>query len=116
MNDSRPSRRLFPMSKSFNLDFHGTEFTVLKASLFNLFEDQPEFVTKARYEVQSRVSIGVFELFVKALETGTKVPVTKDNARELSHLAKEFWLEDRLSEFSALQTDSAPESMPRLSE
>jgi hypothetical protein len=31
------------------------------------------------YEVQRSVPLGIFELFVEAMETGTKVPVTKEN-------------------------------------
>jgi hypothetical protein len=84
------------MTKLFVLHFRGREFTVPKGSLFDLFEHQPELVTKASYEVQSSVPIEVFELFVKALGTGQKPPVTQENARDISLLAKEFWLEDLL--------------------
>jgi hypothetical protein len=101
--------RLLPMAKLFTLDFHGASFPVPKGSLFDLFEHHPELVTKSSYEVQSSVPIDLFQAFVKALETGTKVPVTKENAYAISPLAKEFWLEDLLSECSALQT--APEQI-----
>jgi uncharacterized coiled-coil protein SlyX len=52
---------------------------------------------------------------VKALETGTKVAVTKENAGEISLLAREFWLDDLLSECSALQIASVPELIVTLS-
>jgi hypothetical protein len=58
----------------------------------------------------------MFDLFVKALETGTKVPVTKDNAGAISLLAKGSWLEDLLSESSALQVASNPELITVLSD
>jgi hypothetical protein len=90
----------------FDLDFHGTRFTVPKLSLFNLFEHHPELIPSTAYEVQSSVPLGIFEIFVKALETGGKVPVTKQNAGAISLLAKEFWLDELLSECSALQTVS----------
>jgi hypothetical protein len=85
------------MAKSnFQLDFQGTKFTVPKASLFNLFEHRQDLFVKTRYEVQSAVPLNVFEEFVKALETGTKLTVTNENAASLSLLAKEFWLSDCL--------------------
>jgi hypothetical protein len=67
------------------------------------------------YEVQSSVPVEIFEIFVKALGTDGKVPVTKENAGSMLLLAKEFYLEDLLSEYSALQmasTLSAPVSAP----
>jgi hypothetical protein len=84
-------------------------------NLIDLFEHHTELVAKASYEVQSSVPVKVFELFVKALVTGGKVPVTKENAGSISLLAKEFWLEDLLSQSSALQMDSTPELMASLS-
>jgi uncharacterized coiled-coil protein SlyX len=62
------------------------------------------------------VPLELFEVFVEALKTGTKVPVTKDNVGAISLLAKEFWLEDLLSECSALQIASTPELIAALSE
>jgi hypothetical protein len=108
--------RLFLMTKFFNLDFHGTKFAVPKGNLLDLFEHHTELVAKASYEVQSSVPLEVFELFLKALESGGKVTVTKENADAISHLAKEFWLEDLLSECSALQIASTPELIAALSE
>jgi predicted nucleic acid-binding Zn-ribbon protein len=61
------------------------------------------------------VPLEIFELFLKALETGGKVRVTNDNASAISLLAKEFWLEDLLSECSALQIASTPEPIAALS-
>jgi hypothetical protein len=104
------------MTKMFRLDFHDTQFTVPKSSLFDLFEHHPELVSKASYVVQSSVPPGTFEVFVKALEAGTKVPVTKDNAGHISLLAKEFSLVDLLAECSALQMAAAPELIAALSE
>jgi hypothetical protein len=94
------------MTRVFSLDFHGTGFTVPKQSLFDA----------TSYAVQSSVPLEIFEIFVEALKTGTKVAVTKENAAEVSLLAKEFWLEDLLSECSALQTASVPELIASLSE
>jgi uncharacterized coiled-coil protein SlyX len=81
-----------------------------------LFEHQPDLITLTRYEVQSSVPVEIFGLFVKALETGGKVRVTRENAGSISLLAKEFWLDDLLSECSALQMNSAPELVAALSE
>jgi uncharacterized coiled-coil protein SlyX len=104
------------MTKFFSLDFHGTKYTVPKLSLFNLFEHQRDLFDATSYQVQSAVPLGVFEIFVEALETGAKVPVTKENAGPISVLAKEFWLEDLLSECSTLQVALTPELIATLSE
>jgi hypothetical protein len=53
---------------------------------------------------------------VKALETGGKVRVTKENAGSISLLAKEFWLEDLLAECSVCQIASTSEPIAALSE
>jgi hypothetical protein len=103
------------MTKFFNLDCLGTRFTVLKLSLFNLFEHQRDLFDTPSYEVQSSVPLGIFEVFVDAREMGTKVAVTKENASAISLLAKEFWLEDLLSKCSALRIASAPEVVAPLS-
>jgi uncharacterized coiled-coil protein SlyX len=103
------------MTKQFCLDFHGTMFAVRKACLFDLFERHPEFVAESSYQIQSSVPLEIFEVFVKALESGGKFPVTKENADAISLLAKEFWLEDLLSECSALQVASVPELIAALS-
>jgi uncharacterized coiled-coil protein SlyX len=108
--------RLFPMATLFHLDFHGTRFTLPKLSLFDLFEHHRGLFDATSYEVQSSVPLGVFELFMKALETGGKVPITKENAGSISLLAKEFWLDDLLSECSTLQMTSTPELITALSE
>jgi PHD/YefM family antitoxin component YafN of YafNO toxin-antitoxin module len=42
------------------------------------------------YEVKSDVRRELFEVFVKAVGTGAKVPVTKENATSISLLAKKF--------------------------
>jgi uncharacterized coiled-coil protein SlyX len=99
------------MTKFFNLDFHGTRFTVPKPSLFYLFEHQRHLFDATSYEVQSAVPLEIFEVFVEALNNGTKVAVTKENADAISLLAKEFWLEDLLSECSALQIALTPEQI-----
>jgi hypothetical protein len=104
------------MTKSFNLDFHGTKFTVPKLSIFALFEHHPEFITATSYKVQSSVPLEVFRVFVKALATGAKVSITNDNSGAISILAKEFWLEDLLSECVAFQIASAPEVITALSD
>jgi hypothetical protein len=91
------------MAKLFNLDFHEQRFTVPRISLFNLFEHQRDLFDATSYNVQSSVSVEIFKMFVNALKTGTKVPVTKENSVSISLLAKEFWLEDLLAECSALQ-------------
>jgi hypothetical protein len=86
--------RLFQMTRFFNLDFHGTRCTVPKYTLFNLFEHQQNLFDATSYEVQSSVPLGIFEVFVEALETGTQVRVTKENAGAISLHAKDFWHED----------------------
>jgi uncharacterized coiled-coil protein SlyX len=116
LNDSSHGDRLFPMTTKFDLDFHGTRFTVPKVSLFKLFEHQRGLFDATSYEVQCSVPLEIFELFVKALETSGKVPVTKENAGSISLLAKEFWLEDLLSECSALELSSTPLPIAILSE
>jgi hypothetical protein len=80
-----------------------------------LFEHQPNLITLTRYEVQSSVPVEIFELFVKALESGAKVPITNENAGSISFLAKEFCLEDLLSECSALQISSTAALSERIS-
>jgi hypothetical protein len=55
------------------------------------------------------VPLGIFDVFARSVETGTKVAVPKENAGALSLLAKEFWLADLLSDCSALQQASVPE-------
>jgi hypothetical protein len=104
------------MTQLFNLDFHGATFTVPKLSLFNLFEHQRDLLDATSSKVQSSVPVEIFELFVKALEKGTKVRVAKENAGSISVLAKEFWLEDLLSECSVLQVSSTPELIATLSD
>jgi hypothetical protein len=101
------SRPFIPYDGVFNLDFYGTKFAVPKDNLLDLVEHQTEFVAKASYEVQSSVPLGVFDVFARSLETGTKIAVAKENASAISLLAKELWLEDLLSECSALQIASA---------
>jgi PHD/YefM family antitoxin component YafN of YafNO toxin-antitoxin module len=92
------------------------EHTSPSGSLFNFFEHYPELITSSSCGVQSSVPVEVFKLFVKALETGGKVAVTRENARSTSLLAKGFWLADLLSECSALYTASNPELIADLSE
>jgi uncharacterized coiled-coil protein SlyX len=104
------------MATVFNLDFHGTRFTVPKRSLFDLFEHQRDLFDATSYEVQSSVPLGIFEIFADSLATGTKVAVTRENAGALSLLAKEFWLQELLSQCSALQIASVPELIAALSE
>jgi uncharacterized coiled-coil protein SlyX len=104
------------MTNFFNLDFHGTRFAVPKGNLLDLFEHHTELVAKTSYEVQSSVPLEIFEVFARSLVAGTKVSLTKENARAISLLAKEFWLEDLLSECSALQIASVPELIAALSE
>jgi hypothetical protein len=104
------------MTKFFNLDFHGTRFTVPKPNLFYLFEHRRDLFDATIYEVQSSVPLGIFEVFVEALGTGAKIRITKENAGAISLLAKEFWLEDLFSECSALQINSTPELIAALSE
>jgi hypothetical protein len=81
-----------------------------------LFEHQRDLFDATSYEVQSPVPLGIFKVFVEALETGTKIAVTKENAGAISLLAREFLLEDLLSDCSALQIASTPELIAALSE
>jgi hypothetical protein len=104
------------MAKSFELDFRGTKFAIPKQSLFNFFDQNPKLMTSKSYKVQSSVPLQTFQVFVKALETGSKFSVTKENAASISLLAKEFWFEELLSECSALMSSSVPELITALSE
>jgi uncharacterized coiled-coil protein SlyX len=104
------------MAKSFDLDFHGTRFTVPKLSLFNLFEHQRGLFDAVSYGVQSSGPAETFQVFVKALETGGKVPVTIENAGAVSLLAKEFWRDHLITERLALQVASTPELIAALAE
>jgi hypothetical protein len=96
------------MSKSFQLTFQGTTFSVPKGNLISLFERRPDLVATARYEVQSSVPLEVFQVFAKAVETGSKVPVTKEAVDALSLLAAEFGFDDLLLDCRALQAESNP--------
>jgi hypothetical protein len=93
----------------FNLDFHGAKFHVPKLSIFYLFEHHRGLFDATSYEFQSAVRVGIFQVLARSVEAGTKVAVPKENAGALSLLAKEFWLEDLLSDCSALQIASVPE-------
>jgi hypothetical protein len=106
----------FSMTRLFTLDFYGTQFTVPKSSLFNLFEHQRDLFDATSYEVRTSVPVEIFELLVWALETGKRVPVTHENASAFSLLANEFWLEDLLFECSVLEMVSTAELITALSE
>jgi hypothetical protein len=67
------------------------------------------------YSVQSAVPPEIFQIFVKALQTNATVPVTAENAADISLLAEEFWFEELLSECSALKPSSIPELITTLS-
>jgi hypothetical protein len=97
------------MTKLFNLDFHGSKFTVPRRSLSNLFEHQRDLREATSYRVQSSVPLGIFEIFVHALQTGTTIPVTKENAGEITLLAKEFWVEDSLADSPPVPVSPIPE-------
>jgi uncharacterized coiled-coil protein SlyX len=108
--------RLFPMAKNFDIDFQGTKFAVPNDNLINLFEHQRGLIDATGYKVQSPVPLDIFRVFVKALETGGKVPVTKENASAISLLAREFWLEELVSECSAVMSTSPAALITALSE
>jgi hypothetical protein len=119
-NPGNHHNRLFPFGQSpppflemaiFDLSLHGTKFSVRKRSLINFFLRHPELFVATTYEVQSRVPLNIFQSFVKALETGTKISVIKENASAVSLLAKEFWLVDLVSESPGLQAVPNPEFM-----
>jgi hypothetical protein len=63
------------MTAFFNLDFHGTTFTVTKNNLIKFFLHRPEVFLTTTYNVQSSVPLEIFELFAKAVETGTKITI-----------------------------------------
>jgi hypothetical protein len=92
------------------------KLTVPKVSLFNFFDHYPDLMTATSYDVRSNVRSEIFEVFMKALKTGSNVPVTKENVASISLLAKEFCLEELFSECSALMSISAPESIAAFSE
>jgi uncharacterized coiled-coil protein SlyX len=104
------------MAKTFDVSFRGKKFTVPKERLFPFFNHHPELMTATSYDVKSAVRREIFEVFVKALGTGSKVPVTKENVASISLLAKEFWVEELFSECSALMSSSAPELITAISE
>jgi hypothetical protein len=56
-------------TKVLSLSFHETKFALPRHSIFNLFEDQPELFDETGYEAKSSVTLAIFEIFVKALET-----------------------------------------------
>jgi small GTP-binding protein len=66
--------------------------------------------------VQSKVPLEIFEVFVKALETGRKIPITKENASTILILAREFWVEDLVCECSALEAVLDSDRITTLSE
>jgi hypothetical protein len=68
---------------------HGTNFTLPRQSIFNLFEDQPDLFDATSYEVQNSVLFAIFEIFGMALEIDVKVRVTKENAGAISLRANE---------------------------
>jgi hypothetical protein len=103
------------MTNRFDLDFHGTKFTVTKSNLVEFFLHHPEMSTTTTYEVQSSVPLEIFEVFVKALETGRKILITKENANAVSVLVMEFWLEDLVSECFALEAVLGPDRITALS-
>jgi small GTP-binding protein len=104
------------MAMNFDLDFHGTKFTVTKTNLIKFFLHRPEVSAATTYEVQSTVPLEIFELFVTSLETGTKIPITTENASAISTLAREFWVEDLFTESSSVQAASSPDLVAALSE
>jgi hypothetical protein len=104
------------MAKTFDLSFHGTKFTLPKERLFPFFNHNPDLMKATSYEVKSSVRREIFQVFVKAVGTGAKVPITQENVTSISLLAKEFWLEELFSECSALLSSSAPELITALSE
>jgi hypothetical protein len=104
------------MAKTFELDFHGTKFTVPKVSVFNLIDHHPELSAATTYDVQSSVPLDILEVFVKGLKNGSKIPVTSETVGPLSLLAEEFHSAELLSECSSLQVNSSAESISILSD
>jgi hypothetical protein len=104
------------MAKTFDLSFHGTRFTVPKELLFPFFNHHPDLNTATSYDVKSNVQPEIFEVFVTALATGAKVSVTNENMASISLLAKEFWFEELVSEYSDREPVSVPEVVKALSE
>jgi hypothetical protein len=98
------------MAWMFVLSFQGTKFPLPKERLFPFFDHHPELMTATSYDVKSAVRREIFHVFVKALETNTKVPIMKENVASISLLAKEFCFEEMFLECSALMLNSAPES------
>jgi hypothetical protein len=104
------------MTKKCVLDFQGTKFTVPKCNLLDLFEHRPKLITSTSCEVQRSVPVEIFGVIAKTLETGGKVPVTKENAGTISVPVNVLCLEDLLSDCSALQLGLAPEFIAALPE
>jgi hypothetical protein len=105
-----------PMAKKFDPSFQGTKFTIPRASLSNFFSQHPDLMATTCYEVKTKVGSDISQVFVKALKTGSKVAVTKENVASILLLAKKFWLEDLFSECSALMSSSTRELIRALSE
>jgi hypothetical protein len=76
------------MTVNLDLDFHGTKLTVTKTNFIQFFLHRPEVFPATTYEVQSSVPLEIFEVFVRAIDSGAKVPVTKDNSSTISALAR----------------------------
>jgi hypothetical protein len=104
------------MADSFELSFQGAKFTVPKNSLFKFFEHHPELISTTSYDVQSSVPAEVFQGFVNALQTNKKAQVTSVNAAALALLAREFWLEELLSDCTSPSPLSASELITLLCE
>jgi hypothetical protein len=79
-----------------------------------LFEQRQELITATSYKVQSRVPLEIFQVFAKCLEMGTRISFTQDTVRGLSLPAKEFYVDDLLSQCSALETRSVIELISQL--
>jgi hypothetical protein len=98
------------MAESFDLLFQGIKFTVPKENLSSFFNRHPDLKATTSYEVKSAVRPDIVQIFVKSLELkGSKIPVTKETAESISHLAEEFWLGALFLECSALLSSSSPE-------
>jgi hypothetical protein len=102
MRKTKEGDRLQSMGEAFELSHQGADFKIPRPNLLSFFDHHPELIPKTSYVVKSRVSPEVFQIFANALATGTKVPITKENIPSISLLAREFSLEDLLSDASIL--------------
>jgi hypothetical protein len=94
------------MSKlDLGLLFQGKTYPVPRKCVFELLDHRRDLMDAKSYKIRSSVPVSVFETFVDSLRSQTKPTATRENAASLSLLAKEFFLEELVSDCAALAAD-----------